>query len=153
MYDSHARLVIYKYNWFGTKLALKSSDKLVVLVGFLFVCLFVLLHCCVTALVELSNLDCVKQIYVVKVTIIISSTLLFLKGDRLKMHNLNIWIRIKLNNLIFFYMFIQTCKKKRICEVNANCSFSVCMSEVNGIQKPYLYFIFIITFKICNVNH
>lgn len=90
MYDSHARLVIYKYNWFGTKLALKSSDKLVVLVGFLFVCLFVLLHCCVTALVELSNLDCVKQIYVVKVTIIISSTLLFLKGDRLKMHNLNI---------------------------------------------------------------
>lgn len=59
-----------------------------------------------------------------------------------------------------FYMFTQTCqkifKKKRICEVNANCSFSVCMSVVNAIQKPYLYFylfIFIITFKICNVNH
>lgn len=54
-----------------------------------------------------------------------------------------------------FYMFTQTCqkifKKKRICEVNANCSFSVCMSVVNAIQKPYLYFylfIFIITFKI-----
>lgn len=40
IYGSQARLVIYKYNWFGTKLALKSFDKLVVLVGFSFVYLF-----------------------------------------------------------------------------------------------------------------
>lgn len=53
IYDSQARLVIYKYNWFGTKLALKSFDKLVGLVGFsfLYIC-FTPLLCDCTGRVE-----------------------------------------------------------------------------------------------------